>query len=87
MRSFLVERFTALTFWLLFSQVKSDIKEKEYLSHTMASPFNFKCFLRLKNEKKRFFGRLRMTSIKLFLNKKPNCQAEFSSASYYRQSE
>ncbi|WP_291065843.1 hypothetical protein, partial [Empedobacter sp. UBA5036] len=32
-------------------------------------------------------GRLRMTSIKLFLNKKPNCQAEFSSASYYRQSE
>ena len=87
MRTFLVERFTALTFWLLFSQVKSDIKEKEYLSHTMASPFNFKCFLRLKNEKKRFFGRLRMTSIKLFLNKKPNCQAEFSSASYYRQSE
>ena len=86
-KSFLVERFTALTFWLLFSQVKSDIKEKEYLSHAMASPFNFKCFLRLKNEKKRFFGRLRMTSIKLFLNKKPNCQAEFSSASYYRQSE
>ncbi len=40
-----------------------------------------------KNEKNRFFGRLRMTSIKLFLNKKPNCQAEFSSASYYRQSE
>ncbi len=28
MRTFLVERFTALTFWLLFSQVKSDIKEK-----------------------------------------------------------
>ena len=27
MRTFLVERFTALTFWLLFSQVKSDIKE------------------------------------------------------------
>ncbi len=27
MRAFLVERFTALTFWLLFSQVKSDIKE------------------------------------------------------------
>ena len=24
---------------------KSDIKEKEYLSHAMASPFNFKCFL------------------------------------------
>ena len=24
----------------------------------------------------RFFDRLRMTSIKLFLNKKPNCQAE-----------
>ncbi len=39
MRAFLVERFTALTFWLLFSQVKSDIKEKEYLSHAMASPF------------------------------------------------
>ena len=45
MRTFLVERFTALTFWLLFSQVKSDIKEKEYLSHTMAPPFNLKCFL------------------------------------------
>ena len=44
MKTFLVERFTALTFWLLFSQVKSDIKEKEYLSHTMAPPFNFKCF-------------------------------------------
>ena len=43
-KTFLVERFTALTFWLLFSQVKSDIKEKEYLSHTMAPPFNFKCF-------------------------------------------
>ncbi len=28
MKTFLVERFTALTFWLLFSQVKSDIKEK-----------------------------------------------------------
>ena len=27
MKTFLVERFTALTFWLLFSQVKSDIKE------------------------------------------------------------
>ena len=27
MRTFLVERFTALTFWLLFSQLKSDIKE------------------------------------------------------------
>ena len=27
-KTFLVERFTALTFWLLFSQVKSDIKEK-----------------------------------------------------------
>ena len=26
-KTFLVERFTALTFWLLFSQVKSDIKE------------------------------------------------------------
>ena len=45
MKTFLVERFTALTFWLLFSQVKSDIKEKEYLSHTMAPPFNLKCFL------------------------------------------
>ena len=41
-RSFLVERFTALTFWLLFSQVKSDINEKKSLSNTMASPFNFK---------------------------------------------
>jgi len=29
MRTFLVVRFTALTFWLLFSQVKSDIKKKE----------------------------------------------------------
>lgn len=28
MRIFLVERFTALSFWLLFSQVKSNIKEK-----------------------------------------------------------
>ncbi len=27
MKTFLVERFTALTFWLLFSQLKSDIKE------------------------------------------------------------
>jgi len=27
MKTFLVERFTAMTFWLLFSQVKSDIKE------------------------------------------------------------
>ena len=27
MRTFLVERFTALSFWLLFSQLKSDIKE------------------------------------------------------------
>ena len=27
MRTFLVERFTALTFWLLFSQVKSDIMD------------------------------------------------------------
>ena len=42
MRSFLVERFTALTFWLLFSQVKSDINEKEYLSSTGASPLNLK---------------------------------------------
>ncbi|WP_312067434.1 hypothetical protein, partial [Empedobacter sp.] len=32
-------------------------------------------------------GRLRMTSIKLFLNKKPNRQADLISASYYRQSE
>ncbi len=40
-----------------------------------------------KNEKKRFFGRLRMTSIKLFLNKKPNYQADLISASHYRQSE
>ncbi|MDH1884211.1 hypothetical protein ACTS91_03730 [Empedobacter falsenii] len=32
---------------------KSDIKEKEYLSHTMASLFNFKCFLdEQKNENK-----------------------------------
>ncbi len=44
MRTFLLERFTALTFWLLFSQVKSDINEKEYLSHTVAPPLNFKCF-------------------------------------------
>ncbi len=42
MRTFLVERFTALTFWLLFSQVKSDINEKEYLSSTGASPLNLK---------------------------------------------
>jgi len=28
MKTFLVERFTALTFWLLFSQVKSDIKKR-----------------------------------------------------------
>ena len=42
MRTFLVERFTALTFWLLFSQVKSDINEKEYLSHTVAPPLNLK---------------------------------------------
>ncbi len=43
MRTFLVERFTALTFWLLFSQVKSDIKEKEYLSHIVTPPLNLKC--------------------------------------------
>ena len=40
-----------------------------------------------KNEKKRFFGRLRMISIKLFLNKKPNRQADLISASHNRQSE
>ncbi len=45
MRTFLVERFTALTFWLLFSQVKSDIiKEKEYLSHIVTPPLNLKCY-------------------------------------------
>jgi len=42
MKTFLVERFTALTFWLLFSQVKSDIKENEYLSHSVAPPLNLK---------------------------------------------
>ena len=40
MRTFLVERFTALTFWLLFSQVKSDIKEF-LISNVIKSGFEY----------------------------------------------
>ncbi|WP_313305467.1 hypothetical protein [Empedobacter sp.] len=40
MRTFLVERFTALTFWLLFSQVKSDIKEF-LISNVIKSRFEY----------------------------------------------
>ncbi len=40
MRAFLVERFTALTFWLLFSQVKSDIKEF-LISNVIKSGFEY----------------------------------------------
>jgi len=40
MRTFLVERFTALTFWLLFSQVKSDIKEF-LISNVVKSEFEY----------------------------------------------
>jgi len=40
MRTFLVERFTALTFWLLFSQVKSDIKEF-LISNVVKSGFEY----------------------------------------------
>ena len=40
MKTFLVERFTALTFWLLFSQVKSDIKEF-LISNVIKSGFEY----------------------------------------------
>ncbi|QLL57859.1 hypothetical protein [Empedobacter falsenii] len=72
MRTFLVKRFTALTFWLLFSQVKSNIKEMEYLSHTMASPFNFKCFLRSKNEKEEILRQAQNDKIRKTLSVKLN---------------